>query len=205
MEKKTTYAKERERADIVERRKNWPSEIGDTPAEKLVFIDESHASTDMARKYGWSQSNQRTIGSVPQGHYKTQTMLAGIRLSGSVAPVVFDGSINGEIYADWVEQFLIRDLQPGDVVIADNLAAHMNVRAMNLIEAAGCRVLFLPQYSPDLNPIEEMWSKIKSILREIEARTIDALYDAVAVALDRITLSDCRGFFKHSGYLEIPS
>jgi transposase len=165
MEKKTTHAKEQEREDVIKRRKNWPAEIGETPVEKLVFIDESHASTDMARLYGWGPSNQRVIGSVPQGHYKTQTMLAGVRLSGPVAPVVFDGSVDGDIYADWVGQFLIRELQPGDVVVADNLASHKNPRALNLIGSAGCRSLFIPQYSPDLNPIEQMWSKIKSYLR----------------------------------------
>jgi transposase len=198
--KKMTCAKELERPDVAERRENWPAEIGDTPVEKLVFVDESHASTDMAREYGWGQRGERVTGFVPQGHYKTQTMLAGIRLSGPVAPVVFDGSVNSEIYAAWVEQFLIPELHSGDVVIADNLASHKSAKVVELIESAGCRALFLPRYSPDLNPIEPMWSKIKSYLREVEARTVDALYDAVAAALDRVTPSDCLGFYKNSGY-----
>ena len=168
-----------------------------------MFIDESHASTSMARLRGWGPRGQRVIGSVPQGHYKIQTMLAGIRLSGPVAPLVFDGAINGEAYTAWVEQFLIPELHPGDVVVADNLSSHKNAKAKELIEAEGCRVLFLPPYSPDFNPIEEMWSKVKAYLREAEARTIPALYDAVGVALSLVTLSDCLGFFGHSGYCKI--
>ena len=127
-------------------------------------------------------------------------MLAGIRLSGPVAPLVLDGAVNGEIYAAWVEQFLIPELRPGDVVVADNLSSHKNAKARERIEAVGCRVLFLPPYSPDLNPIEEMWSKVKAYLREAEARTLPALYDAVGTALSLVTLSDCFGFFSHSGY-----
>lgn len=154
----------------------------------------------MSRLRGWGPRDQRVIGSVPKGHYKIQTMLAGIRLSGTVAPLVFDGAINGEVYGAWVEQFLIPELHPGDVVVADNLSSHKNMKARQLIEEAGCRVLFLPPYSPDLNPIEEMWSKVKAYLCEVEARTLPALYEAVAAALSLITLSDCQGFFAHSGY-----
>ena len=165
-----------------------------------MFIDESHASTAMARLRGWGPRGQRVIGSVPQGHYKIQTMLAGIRLSGPVAPLVFDGALNGEIYCAWVEQFLIPELRPDDVVVADNLSSHKSVRATELIKAAGCRALFLPPYSPDFNPIEEMWSKVKAYLREAEARTLPALYEAVRIALSLATPMDCLGFFSHSGY-----
>jgi len=185
---------------VKEARRVWPEVIGVIPVSNLVFIDESHASTAMTRLFGWGPVGQRVIGSVPQGHYKVQTMLAGIRLSGPVAPLVFDGGINSEIYCAWVEQFLVRELQPGDVVVADNLSSHKNERAIQLIEAAGCRALFLPPYSPDFNPIEEMWSKVKAVLRDLEARTVPALYKAVGEALSRVTLSDCAGFFRHAGY-----
>lgn len=154
----------------------------------------------MARLRGWGPRGQRVIGSVPHGHYKIQTMLAGIRFSGPVAPLVFDGAVNGDIYCAWVEQFLIPELRPGDVVVADNLSSHKNAKAVEMITAAGCRVLFLPPYSPDFNPIEEMWSKVKAYLREVEARTLPALYDAVGRALSLVTPSDCLGFFRHSGY-----
>lgn len=158
----------------------------------------------MARLRGWGLRGRRVIGSVPQGHYKVQTMLAGIRLSGPVAPLVFDGAVNGEVYVAWVEQFLVPELRPGDVVVADNLSSHKNAKAIGLIEAAGCRALFLPPYSPDLNPIEEMWSKVKSTLRELAARTLPELYEAVKEALSRITAGDCIGFFNHSGYRNTP-
>ena len=173
------------------------------PVEKLVFVDESHASTAMARLRGWGPRGQRVIGSVPQGRYKIQTMLAGIRLTGPVAPLVFDGAVNGEVYCAWVEQFLVPELRPGDVVVADNLSSHKNAKAKEMIEAAGCRVLFLPPYSPDFNPIEEMWSKVKAYLRDAEARTIPALFDAIRDALSLVTLSDCLGFFGNSGYRKI--
>jgi transposase len=127
-------------------------------------------------------------------------MLAGIRLAGPVAPLLFDGAVNGDIYCAWVEQFLIPELLPGDVVVADNLSSHKSAKAVELIQAAGCRMLFLPPYSPDLNPIEEMWSKVKAYLREAEARSLPALYEAVRVALSLVTPSDCLGFWRHSGY-----
>jgi len=165
-----------------------------------VFVDESHASTVMARLRGWGLRGQRVIGSVPHGHYKVQTMLAGIRLSGPVAPLVFDGAVNGDIYCAWVEQFLIPELHPGDVVVADNLSSHKNAKAAALIQAAGCRVLFLPPYSPDFNPIEEMWSKVKAVLRDLEARTLPMLYEAIKMALSQVTTTDCSGFFRHAGY-----
>jgi len=154
----------------------------------------------MARLRGWGRRGQRVIGSVPHGHYKIQTMLAGIRLSGPVAPLLFDGAVNGEIYCAWLEQFLIPELRPGDVVVADNLSSHKSAKARELIKAAGCQMLFLPPYSPDFNPIEKMWSKVKAILRGLEARTLSALYEAVKVALSRVTTADCAGFFRHAGY-----
>lgn len=169
---------------------------------RLVFIDESHASTAMARLRGWGLCGERVIGSVPQGHYKAQTMLAGIRLSGPVAPLVFDGAVNGEIFDAWVEQFLIPELLPGDVVVADNLSSHKNAKARKRLDSFGCRLLFLPPYSPDFNPIEEMWSKVKAYLREAEARTLPALYEAVGIALSLVSLTDCSGFFAHSGYMQ---
>ena len=128
-----------------------------------------------------------------------------MRLSGPVAPLVFDGPIDGEIYSAWVEQFLVPELRPGDVVVADNLSSHKNARAAELITAAGCRLLFLPPYSPDMNPIEEMWSKVKAYLRKAEARTLEALYEAVRVALSLVTPADCLGFFGHAGYQQMLS
>ncbi len=154
----------------------------------------------MARLRGWALRGQRVIGSLPHGHYKTQTMIAGIRLSGPVAPFVFDGALNGEVFCVWAEKCLLPELSPGDIVIADNLSSHKTAAASGLLASAGCRLLFLPPYSPDYNPIENMWSKIKECLRSLAARELPALYDAIATAFSRVIHDDCRGFFKHCGY-----
>lgn len=130
-------------------------------------------------------------------------MLAGIRLSGPVAPLVFDGAVDGEVFRAWTEQFLLRELKAGDIVIADNLSSHKAVEARALIEEAGCQLLFLPPYSPDFNPIEEMWSKIKEDLRNTGARELPALFDAIGLAFSRVTVDDCMGYFSHCGYVQI--
>lgn len=197
------HASEQDRPDVQKRREDWPVEVGDIPVNRFVFLDETCVFTAMTRLYGWGLCGQRVIGSAPVGHYKMQTMVAGIRLSGVVAPMVFDGVMNGDVYCAWVKQALIPELSPGDVIVADNLSSHKNVKAVRLIESVGCRVLFLPPYSPDLNPIEELWSKVKSYLRGVEARTIPALYDAVGDALKLVTLSDCLGYISHCGYGKI--
>jgi transposase len=174
--------------------------VEDFPLDRLVFLDESSASTSMARFRGWGLRGQRVIGSLPHGHYKTQTMIAGIRLSGPVAPFVFDGALDGEVFRVWAQRCLLPELSPGDIVIADNLSSHKTAAASGLIVSAGCRLLFLPPYSPDYNPIENMWSKIKECLRSLAARELPALYNAIATAFERVTPDDCRGFFKHCGY-----
>lgn len=157
----------------------------------------------MARLRGWSERGTRALGYVPHGHYKTQTMLAGIRLSGPVAPLVLDGAVDAEVFTAWTEQFLVRELTRGDVVIADNLSSHKTPKAQMIIEAVGCRVLFLPPYSPDFNPIEEMWSKIKNYLRDVGAREVETLFLAIGDAFSQITVSDCHGYFKDCGYVHI--
>lgn len=167
-----------------------------------MFLDESNASTTMARFRGWGLRGQRVIGSIPHGHYKTQTMLSGVRLSGPVAPFVFDGALDSEIFQLWVERILVPELNSGDVVIADNLSSHKTASARKMIENAGCQLLFLPPYSPDFNPIENMWAKIKECLRSIEARGLDALYEAIAKAFSTVTPQDCTGFFRHCGYIK---
>jgi putative transposase len=124
----------------------------------------------MSKFRAWGLRGERVVGYVPQGHYKTQTMLAGIRLSGPVAPFVFDGAIDSEVFRVWTERFLLSELQAGDIVIADNLSSHKTPSARKMIETVGCRLVFLPPYSPDYNPIEAMWAKIKEYLRTAEAR-----------------------------------
>jgi len=171
------------------------------PLEKLVFIDESGAKTNMTRLYGRSKGGQRVVDSVPSGHWCTTTMISSVRLDGSTACVVTDGATNKEIFLTYVARFLLPTLKSGDVVIMDNLSAHKNKEVEALIRSVGAELWFLPPYSPDLNPIEKMWSKMKAILRKIKARTEEALVEAVAYALDKVTANDAKGWFESCGYL----
>jgi transposase len=141
-----------------------------------VFIDETWASTNMARRYGRAPKGQRLRASIPHGHWKTTTFVAGLRLTGIVAPMVLDGPINGEAFRAYVEQFLVQELKPGDIVVMDNLGSHKGEAVRKAIEAAGARLLFLPPYSPDFNPIEKAFSKLKALLRKAAERTVDGLW-----------------------------
>ena len=166
----------------------------------LVFLDESGASTDLTRLYGRAPVGQRLVGKVPGGHWHTSTIIAAVRLSGAFAPAVFDGPTNREVFAAYVEQVLAKELGPGDVVVMDNLSSHKAAGIAAPIKAAGARVLYLPPYSPDFNPIECLWSKVKQHVRSLEPRTFDALCHATGKAFDAVTLDDCAGYFKNCGY-----
>jgi len=168
--------------------------------EKLVFIDESGAKTNMTRLYGRAKSGQRVVDNVPVGHWCTTTMISSVRLDGSTACMVVDGATNKEVFQAYVQHILLPTLKPGDIVILDNLSAHKNQETRDLIESVGAELWFLPPYSPDLNPIEKMWSKIKSILRALKARTEKTLINAIAKALEVVTASDAKGWFESCGY-----
>jgi transposase len=169
-------------------------------AERLVFLDESGAQTNMVRLRGRCPVGERLVTKVPHGHWKTSTMISAIRLSGPFAPAVFNGPTDTDVFRAYVQQVLIKELQPGDVVVMDNLRPHKAAGIRQAIESVGARVLYLPPYSPDFNPIEAMWSKIKQYLRSVSPRNWDALCDAVGKGLDRVTVQDCLGFFDHCGY-----
>ena len=169
--------------------------------EKLVFIDESGAKTNMTRLYGRAKNGARAFDSTPGGHWNTTTMISSIRLDGSTAPMVVNGATNKEVFKVYVEKFLLPTLQDGDVVIMDNLSAHKNNEIRDLIESVGAELWFLPAYSPDLNPIEKMWSKVKAILRKLKARTEQDLIGAIAKALEQITSKDVIGWYKSCGYI----
>jgi transposase len=173
--------------------------------ERFVFIDESAVNDSMARQRGRCPRGQRLVESVPAGLWRTSTLVAGIRLDGVVAPMVFDGPLNGESFAQYVESSLVGELNAGDVVIMDNLPVHKSQRVADAIAAAGCILVFLPPCSPDLNPIEPMWSKVKSLLRKAAARTFEAVVAATGDALRAITTEDCDGYFGHCGYDALPS
>ena len=168
--------------------------------EKLVFIDESGAKTNMTRLYGRAKNGTRAVDNAPSGHWNTTTMISSMRLDGSTACMVVDGATDTEIFQVYVKHILLPTLKPEDIVVLDNLSAHKNQKTRELIESVGAQVWFLPPYSPDLNPIEKMWSKIKAILRTLKARTKEALINAVAKALDAITASDAKGWFNSCGY-----
>lgn len=169
--------------------------------EKLVFIDESSAKTNMTRLYGRAKAGARAIDDAPSGHWCTTTMISSVRLDGSTACMVVDGATTKDIFKAYVRHILLPTLKAGDIVVLDNLSAHKDQEIRDMIESVGCEIWFLPPYSPDLNPIEKMWSKIKAILRMLKARTEAALINAIAKALDAVTANDAKGWFKSCGYV----
>ena len=165
-----------------------------------MFIDETWATTNMARRYGRAPRGARVVAAVPHGHWKTTTFLAALRHDGITAPCVFDGAINGTRFLAYVEQALAPTLRPGDIVVLDNLRAHKVNGVRAAIEAAGAELLYLPPYSPDLNPIEPAFAKLKALLRAAAKRTVDALWHAIGHALDAFSPAECTRYLAHAGY-----
>ena len=166
----------------------------------MIFIDETGASTKMARRHGRAPRGERLRAAIPHGHWKTTTFVGALRLSGMTAPMVLDGPMTGAWFLGYVEQVLVPTLKPGDVVILDNLPAHKGSAVREAVEAAGARLLFLPPYSPDFNPIENAFAKLKAHIRKSAARTLDALERAAANALPQFKPDQCANFFAHAGY-----
>lgn len=154
----------------------------------------------MTRTHGWAPRGQRLIAKVPHGHWKTLTFLAGLRHDKIVAPMVLDGPINGVIFTVWVEQVLVPTLKPGDIVILDNLGSHKGKQARQAVRNVGARMLFLPPYSPDLNPIEMMFAKLKTLVRKAEKRSIEASWRHVGELLECFSKTECSNYIKHAGY-----
>jgi transposase len=168
--------------------------------QSLVFIDETWASTNMTPRYGRCERGKRLIAHTPFGHWKTTTFLAALRYDGVTAPCVFDGPINGARFLAYVEQMLVPTLSPGEIVLMDNLGSHKRAGVRKAIEAAGAAVCFLPAYSPDLDPIEQVFAKLKNTLRKMAHRTVDALWDAIGIALDDFSPEECFNYFRNAGY-----
>ena len=200
LQKKTAHAAEQERPDVAARRLAWLESQPDLDPRRLVFIDETGASTKMARLRGRSKRGQRCRAAVPHGHWKTTTFTAGLRRDGLTAPMLLDGPMNGVAFLAYVEQVLVPTLVPGDQVIMDNLPAHKVSGVKQAIEAAGATRLLLPPYSPDFNPIEQAFAKLKALLRKAAARTVDDLWDAIAEIIELFTPTECANFFANSGY-----
>jgi transposase len=167
---------------------------------RLVFVDESGANTKMTRLYGRCPVGQRLVDRQPQGHYQTSTLIAAVRLRGACAPWLFEGAMDGEMFLAWVRQGLVPRLQPQDWVILDNLATHKVAGGREAIEGAGSRLVYLAPYSPDFNPIENLWSKVQQILRSLAPRTGGQLLEAAAIAFAALSTADCKGFFLHAKY-----
>jgi len=198
--KKTAHAVEQERPDVAPRRLAWFKGQSDLDPTRLVFIDETGASTKMARLRGRSRRGQRCRAAIPHGHWKTTTFTAGLRLDGLSAPMLLDGPMHGAAFLAYVEQVLAPELKPGDIVVMDNLPAHKVKGVRQGIEDAGASLLYLPPYSPDFNPIEMAFSKLKAALRKAAARTIDELWQIIAEVIDDFTPTQCQNFFTAAGY-----
>jgi len=199
-QKKVLRAAEQDRPDIAERRAAWRVRQAGLAPDRLVFLDETWAKTNMTRPRGRSLRGTRLVAAVPHGHWKTTTFLAALRTRGLTAPLVIDGAVNGEIFLAYVEQHLRPTLRPGDVVILDNLSSHKRAGVREAIEEAGATLMFLPPYSPDLNPIEQAFAKFKWLLRSVAERTVDALWRTCGQLVERFTESECRNYIRHSGY-----
>lgn len=165
-----------------------------------MFIDETWATTNMARRYGRAPKGKRLVCAVPHGHWKTSTFLAALRCDAITAPCVIDGAMDGETFLAYVEQFLVPVLRTGDIVTMDNLPSHKVAGVRELIEGAGAFLIYLPPYSPDLNPIELLFSKLKSLLRKAAKRTVDDLWQQLGSSLCDFSPQECRNFFRHAGY-----
>ena len=165
-----------------------------------MFIDETWASTNMARRYGRAPRGRRLRVGVPHGHWKTTTFVAGLRATGLIAPLVLDGPINREAFETYVARVLLPELRPGDVVIMDNLSSHKGPRVREMIERAGATLIYLPPYSPDFNPIENAFAKLKTLLRNAGERTLEGLWTAIGRLLDAFTPSECANYLAAAGY-----
>ncbi|MEQ8299999.1 MAG: IS630 family transposase [Hyphomonas sp.] len=201
--KKSLFALEQARAAVARQRQRWKSWQAWLDPSRLVFIDETWIKTNMAPLRGWGPKGRRLKGYAPHGHWRTMTFLAGLRMDGLTAPCVFDGPINGLSFRAYVEQVLIPTLKPGDIVILDNLGSHKSKAVRDAIRAAGARLWFLPPYSPDLNPIEQVFAKIKHWMRIAQQRTIEETWRLVGHLVSTIKPQQCRNYFKNAGYASI--
>jgi transposase len=201
--KKTLFALEQARADVARRRQRWHSWQGGLDPRRLVFIDETWIKTNMAPLRGWGPKGKRLRGFAPHGHWRTLTFLGALRCDRLTAPCVFDGPINGQCFRAYVEQQLVPVLQPGDIVVMDNLGSHKSAVIRKMIQAAGARLWYLPPYSPDLSPIEQAFAKIKHWMRKAQKRTIEDTWRYVGHLVATITPDECQNYFANAGYASV--
>jgi transposase len=200
LKKRTLVASERDRVDVSRRRDQWRQYQDRIDPDGLDFIDETWTGTNMTRSHGWTPRGQRLQAKVPQGHRRTMTFVAALRLDRIDARWFIDGPINGERFRTYVERRLVPTLGPGDIVILDNLGSHKGMAVRRAIRKAGAKLIFLPKYSPDLNPIEQVFAKLKTLLRKAAARTVDAVCNVIGQLLDNFTPRECANYFVAAGY-----
>jgi len=198
--KKSVVAGERDRPDVAHRRAQWTKYQGRIEPERLVFIDETWTKTNMAPLRGGAPCGERLIAKVPHGHWKTTTFLAALRHDRIDAPWLLEGPIDGESFRTYVEKVLLPTLREGDIVIMDNLGSHKGKAVRALIRSAGAKLFFLPKYSPDLNPIEQVFAKLKHLLRNAAARSVEAICIPVGQHLGTYSAEECANYFSNSGY-----
>jgi transposase len=200
LQKKVIHAAEQQRPDVQARRADWTVErLGWEPSH-LVFIDESGARTNLIRQYGRCLRGRRLVAYAPHGHWKTTTFVVALREDGLTAPMVLDGAMNGKAFLAYVRQVLVPTLQPGDLVVLDNLSSHKAAGVREAIEQAGARLTYLPPYSPDLNPIEQFFSKLKAILRKTAASSIERLWTVIGSCLKDFSPNECAAYLVNAGY-----
>jgi transposase len=198
--KKSLHASEQDRPDVARRRARWKRYQGSLDPARLVFIDETWAKTNMTRTHGRARRGERLVAKVPHGRWHTLTFLAALRSDRIDAPCVIDGPINGESFLAYVEQMLVPTLKPGDIVIIDNLGSHKGKAVRRAIRAAGAKLFFLPPYSPDLNPIEQVFAKLKTLLRKAAERTVETTWKRIGTLLEAFSPQECANYFANSGY-----
>lgn len=184
----------------MKRRQTWFDSQPDLDPKRLVFIDETWASTNMARRHGRCRRGERLRVGIPHGHWKTTTFVAGLTTRGMIAPFVLDGPINRTAFETYVDKVLVPELRPGDIVVMDNLSSHKGPHVRESIESAGASLLFLPPYSPDFNPIENAFAKLKALLRKAAERGIQGLWSAIGAAVATFTADECARYFAAAGY-----
>jgi transposase len=193
-------AGERDRPDIARRRAQWFKYQGRVDPSRLVFIDETWTRTNMAPLRGWASRGSRLTAKVPHGRWNTATFLAALRHDRIDAPWLIEGPIDGESFQTYIEKVLVPTLRPGDIVVIDNLGSHRSKAVRRLIRSVGAKLFFLPKYSPDLNPIEQVFAKLKHLLRKAQARTVEAVCTAIGQLLGSFTPGECTNYFKNAGY-----
>ena len=200
VKKKSLRATEQDREDVAKARRRWMRQQGLFDPARLVFLDETATSTNMVRAKGRSVRGERLVGKVPRGHWETLTFVAGLRCNGVVAPFMIKGAMDGPSFLAYIEQVLVPTLKRRQIVIMDSLPVHKVAGVREAIEAAGAKLLLLPNYSLDLNPIELFFSKLKALLRKAAQRTIPDLFRKVRSLLATIAPTECANYFKHAGY-----